>query len=517
MAGKTTERRGAEEQFPDQIRPLQQMKDAVVATDLEFVVMAWNLGAERIFGWTATEAMGRRICELIQGPFGDGESWGELRSLAEDRSWHGTWYGKNDHSVTAESANITLRSAAGDATGYVCIIHDQTEWLRAQKSLAVRARQQALLGELTLRILDDGDLQALLDDAAALVGRTLELKLVAVGESMPDGAGVVWRAAFGCGETAIADARASPADARSLAGYALLVDEPVISEDVRADGRFEISDTFARQNPGSGVAVVIPGERRPFGVLVAAAGDRRRFRSEDVDFTAAVANVIGTAVERARIAERIEEVRESLRLRIARDLHDDALRELSDALALALVARSAATRQDDASRWDDLLGALQRVGEHLRGAVYDLRLTAEQDRSFADLLSELVAIQAGKAGACPLFLTGGPAVPTRSLGRPGTEVLRIVREALTNARLHSGATMIEVDAGASTTAALRLVVEDDGGWPDRDRWRSTGRNAGIAGMIERADALGAKLRIGRRPGGGTRVAFELSLDSDRAG
>lgn len=422
-----------------------------------------------------------------------------------------------DGSRTSFSCNCApFYDDQGAIAGAVWVARDVTERQRTHAALQMRSRQQASLAELTLRNLADGDLQALLDDAAALVARTLELDLIAVGENLSDDAGVAWRAGFGWRGETITQSPPDPADARSLVGHTLLADDPVISGDVRADERFEISDVIASQGPVSLVAVVIPGERGPFGVLVAGARGRREFSSEDVDFVTAVANVVGAAVERSRIGERMDEVRESLRLRIARELHDDALRELTDALTLAVVARSAAGRPDEVAQWEDMIDALQRVGQHLRGAVYDLRLTADEGRDFRDLLSELVAVQAGKAGSCRLWLTGGHAIPAGPRGRHGTEVLRIVQEALMNARLHSGASMIEVDASASTADAIRLVVDDDGDWPDRDRWRAAGRGAGIAGMVERADALGAQLRIEARPDGGTRVSLELASGTERA-
>jgi signal transduction histidine kinase len=451
---------------------------------------------------------------LIPPSLSDEDMAAELAALAQTgrRRRVATWYGKHGRPVETEGVIVTLRSQRGEITGYVCIMRDLTEWPRAQRMLEMRARQQALVAELTLRNVVAGDLQALLDDATALVGQTLDLELAAVGEKLPGDDGIGWRATYGWSGEAIA--RAPAADARSLVDYTLLAREPVISENAQADERFQISELFAERHPVGAVAVVIPGEKQPFGVLVAASQRRRTFSSEDVDFTTAVANVIGVAVERARIVERMEEVREGVRVRIARDLHDDALRELTDALALAAIARSASGTGEEAARWDELAAALQRVGQHLRGAVYDLRLTADRNRNFPDLLSDLVEIQAGKAVSCRVELTGREAIPPGSLGDRAAEVVRIVREAITNARLHSGAATITVDAGRSSRACLRIDVIDDGHWPDREVRTSSRPGTGIMGMFERADQLGAGLRIEGRPTGGTRVSLELALGED---
>ena len=90
------------------------------------------------------------------------------------------------------------------------------------------------------------------------------------------------------------------------------------------------------------------------------------------------------------------------------------------------------------------------MGQQLRSAIYDLRLGTHEDRGFAGLLGELVEIQAGGRVDCRVELAGHELLPAGSLGHRGSEVLWIVREAITNARRHSGATLIRVDAGAST-------------------------------------------------------------------
>jgi PAS domain S-box-containing protein len=493
---------------------LENIADAVLATDAEFALTAWNRGAEAMFGWTAQEAIGQRIYELIRTSFTDDEMAAELGDLANTGWWRGeaTWYGKHRKPVEAEGLTVALRSEGGRISGYVCIMRDLSERQRARKALEARARQQALLADLTVRNLANGDLDAMMDDAVTLVAQTLELEMSSIGELLPGGVAVGWRAAFGWSEEAIAHAVPSPAGEGSLVGYTLLQGEPVISEDVRADERFQISRLFTEQNPVSAVAVVIPGERQRFGVLAAASRHHRAFSSEDVDFMQAVANVIGVAVERARVMERMEEARESLRVRIARDLHDEALRELTDALALATKARSLSTERKDKQLWATQIAAIQRAVRQLRSAVYDLRLGPDESRPFADLLRELVDIQASLALDCQIRLRE-EALPRASLGHRGTEVLRIIREAITNARLHSGATTIEVDASGSSQDRLHLEVSDDGAWPDREPVVSGRRGAGIVGMLERAGRLGAEIRLEGRREGGTCVSLVVPLDT----
>jgi signal transduction histidine kinase len=261
------------------------------------------------------------------------------------------------------------------------------------------------------------------------------------------------------------------------------------------------------------ISVVIDPQGNPFGTLAAASTKRRRFAEDDISFMQSVANVLGTAVERCNWDERLEAARKAERSRVARDLHDEALQELTDSLALAVMARSA-TAGADHEHWAGLIAALQRVDQQLRSAIYDLGLGANEGRPFAELLADLVSIQAGIAVDGRIELHGLDVLPAGSLGHRGAEILHIVREAVTNARRHSGAPTVRVDAGASTGDTLRVEVSDDGRWPDREVALRTRRGTGIKGMFERAELLGAELRIEARPGGGTRVSLELVLPAE---
>jgi signal transduction histidine kinase len=287
--------------------------------------------------------------------------------------------------------------------------------------------------------------------------------------------------------------------------------EPLIVDDMSTESRFAVPAVLREHSVMSEVTVVIDPGGNPFGTLAALSTRRRSFSEHDVSFVQSVANVIATAVERANVDGRVESAREGERSRIARDLHDEALRELSDAFALAAIARSSRPGSEQAQRSDSLIGVLERVDHQLRSAIYDLRLKADEARTFADELRQLVAVQADMAIENRIDLHGQDALPKGSLGHRGTEVLRIIREAIINARSHSGAQAISVEAARSSDDVLRVEITDNGSWPDRDSAISDPRGTGIKGMQERADLLGAELDIGDAPGGGTRVRVELSL------
>jgi signal transduction histidine kinase len=89
---------------------------------------------------------------------------------------------------------------------------------------------------------------------------------------------------------------------------------------------------------------------------------------------------------------------------------------------------------------------------------------------------------------------------------------RIVQEALTNGARHSGGTTATIRI-AYLEDALVLEVHDDGALrpPGRPPGPPRGTGSGIAGMTERASALGGTLQARPRPGGGFAVQARLPL------
>jgi PAS domain S-box-containing protein len=503
----------AQEQLAYLLPMLDQTEDAIIAFDPLWRVTAWNQGAERMYGWSAGEVLRRELRSFMTLSMSDAQHAEIRREIAERGRWRGEVdVERRDGSIlSVESVHVAICDADSQITGYLAIHRDVTERKGTAARLKRAAREQTLLRDLSLRALSAGDLQALLDDAVRLVADVLQVELGEIAELEPAGGRLGWRAAFGWSADEIARAAPCPPGTASLVGYAFLVGEPVISDNVAADERFRISSLLAQRAPVSAAAVVIPGQHAPCGVLAVIAREARTFGSREIEFMQAVASVIAIAIERAAVDDRLEAARQSERARIARELHDGGLRELTDALSIAMLARSGAADPPDKERWAELIASLAGLGRQLRGAIYDLRLGTHEDRLFPGLLGELVDTQAAMAVDCRVELAEHELLPADSLGHRGTELLWIVREAITNARRHSGATLIRVDAGGSTGKLLRLVIRDDGRWPDRESVLSSRPGAGITGMLERADLVGATLTFASGAPGGTEASLELAL------
>ena len=210
--------------------------------------------------------------------------------------------------------------------------------------------------------------------------------------------------------------------------------------------------------------------------------------------------------ERKRTEEALKELREVERSRIARDLHDGVLQDLSyTAAAMELIMLDAeGTGLEE--KLQRAIQAARRAAEGLRAAVNDLHVKEERDRTFPELIESLVEKNRGMARGYEIELEVGEGLPATTPGDVGTEILRVLQEALTNARRHSEAGNVKVRL-SEVGDELVAEVDDDG----RGFGPGTKPGVGLRSMRERAAALGGKLEIESQVGRGTRVRLRVPL------
>lgn len=224
-----------------------------------------------------------------------------------------------------------------------------------------------------------------------------------------------------------------------------------------------------------------------------------------------VMNFVGVQndiTERRRTEEALREIRRAERRRIARDLHDIVLQDLSGALqSLRLIhlrSRNSGAEVDLAEE----LEALGRASSGLRSAVYDLR--HEKERPFMKSVESLVELNRRATPEREVRLVVGEEFPGGLSEGKSVELLRVVQEALTNARRHSGARNVEVRLGTEDGEIL-VEVSDDGRGFDIASVRA---GVGLSAMRERIEGVGGTLAIYGRPGEGTRVVVRISPGND---
>jgi len=178
------------------------------------------------------------------------------------------------------------------------------------------------------------------------------------------------------------------------------------------------------------------------------------------------------------------------RRRVARDLHDGLAHEL------AFIA-SKARRTGAPSEMKELSGAADRALDEARRAITVLSLSAPQ--SVAAAITQ-TAEDLGARLAVPVLVDLDENVQVDA--EVSEQLLRIVREGLTNAAVHANPHYVTVTL-RDEPDGYRLVIADDGRGFDPDEVDST--RFGLVSMRERAASLGGSFLVDSSPGGGTRL------------
>jgi PAS domain S-box-containing protein len=221
-----------------------------------------------------------------------------------------------------------------------------------------------------------------------------------------------------------------------------------------------------------------------------------------------VINFVGVQndiTERIRTEEALSEMRRAERRRIARDLHDIVLQDLSAALQSLRLTHLRARGSETSVTLEEELEALGRATSGLRSAIYDLR--REDDLPLVKSVESLVELSRQLAPECKISLVVEDGFPEGLAGELGVQLSRILQEALTNARRHSRARSVEVRLRREGEALVMWVIDDGRGF-DRGSVRA---GVGLSAMRERAADLGGNLEINSRPGAGTRVVLRVPL------
>ena len=214
------------------------------------------------------------------------------------------------------------------------------------------------------------------------------------------------------------------------------------------------------------------------------------------------------------LLERLVKVQEQERRRLALNLHDQLGQQLT-ALRLALeTLRHARADGDRARRFEHVERIVSQLDRDVDSLAWELRPPALDDVGLQAALAELVRQwSAGHSVGARMHY-----VPRDDGARLPAEIestlYRIVQEALNNVAKHAHARHVSVLV-EHRPEDLKLIVEDDGrGFnPDNPEIRRNGM--GLAGIEERALAVGGALEVESSRGKGTTlfVRIPLSLPS----
>jgi two-component system sensor histidine kinase DegS len=213
-----------------------------------------------------------------------------------------------------------------------------------------------------------------------------------------------------------------------------------------------------------------------------------------------------------RLQQAMNSAREDERRRLAREIHDGPAQVLSNAVFWVDTTAQVAKRAPDqvAEELAQLRQLLKDGVSEIRRFMFDLRPTMLQDLGLAPTLARYVDDYSrffGKRVRLDSVETLPPLTADQEL-----TIFRIVQEALQNVHKHAGLTA-EVDVNLTVVGPiLTLIIRDNGrGFEPRAVAPRSTSGAGLPGMRERANLVGAELTVDSAPGNGTTILLRMPL------
>jgi PAS domain S-box-containing protein len=406
-----------------------------------------------------------------------------------------------------------IRDSQGQVSGAVAVFQDITQRRRTLKVLQRRNRDLRLLNRLGRELGATLDLPQVLEQ---VLGAIREI-IAAAGSSIwmwdeENPGWLVCRAAFH------PELNHSPLNLRlrsgeGIAGWVAQRGESAIVSSARKDPRFSPTvDAQTGFQTHSMLAVPLRARGKIIGVLEVVNKAESRFSGHDRMLLETLGASAAIAIENAQLYDHARQAATAAeRSRLARELHDAVSQTLFSASVIAESLPRLWERDPDKVR-----RGLTQLHQLTRGALaemrtllLELRPAALVDAELGDLLRQLTEAFASRTPVkVSLTVEGQRSLP------PGVQIAlyRMTQEALNNVTKHARATQVTVSL-RSQPKGVELRIKDDGRGFDPDRVRP-GR-LGLNILRERAEAIGATLRIISQADQGTEVAVIWSDTQQR--
>ncbi|MDB6067250.1 MAG: multi-sensor signal transduction histidine kinase [Pedosphaera sp.] len=151
-----TERKRTEIELQYKAHALSQISEAVAAFDTNGKLTYWNPAAQRVYGYTEQEAVGRTAEELFQYQWLNGQ---DLKMALDALNKHGIWRSENIHKrkngeeLLVESTTSLLRNDGGEVTSYISVLRDITERKQSENAIARHGERMELLSQTAAQLL----------------------------------------------------------------------------------------------------------------------------------------------------------------------------------------------------------------------------------------------------------------------------------------------------------------------------------------------------------------------------
>jgi len=230
------------------------------------------------------------------------------------------------------------------------------------------------------------------------------------------------------------------------------------------------------------------------------------------DLFTSIGRHLGIAVEKARLdteSNSVQIIQE--RTNFANELHDSLAQTLASVKYQVRVLDETIHQGDEAATWQELERIEKTIDEahsELRSLIAHFRLPVGESGLVvsAEQIVERFKQDSGKMQVYLQKEWPDTQLPTSI----ELQVLRIIQEALTNARKHSEANTVRVWMSGDEDGHYTVLVEDDGvGLSERQKSNAAGEHVGLSVMQDRANRIGGTLSVDGDAGEGVQVRLEF--------
>ena len=507
---------------------LESSYDAIFTKSLENIILLWSEGAERVYGYSRDEIVGRSVTLL----FPEGRRGEEKFILEQLRSGatvanHVTERLTKDGHVLDMLVTITpIRNAAGDVVAGLSVARDITARRRAEEvvhHLETQMENRSLVMETANRVALDilshrsgvEALRHIVEAARKLVGA----KYGALGVAKPGGPGLLEFVTVGMTEAEEAGIGSRPLGVGIL-GLLLESAEPLRLNSI-VDHPSSAGLPAGHPNMNSFLGVpIMRGESILGSLYLTDKISGGPFTEADEAAVNALGSYAAVAVHNLHMQSHQQALvrglihaQEEERRSVAYDLHDGLTQYIMASHAHLESFRRAKSAGNDARAERELehgLLLLNKAVIESRLLINGLRSLALDDLGLAGALEQLLADEKVRSNWSETDLIHN--IEGRRFDKTlETAVYRVAQEALTNAHKHANARRVRLQlilrpAIRTGRAQLVLEVRDWGNGFDKDAQSQGYEHLGLHSMVERVNVMGGCYELTSVIGEGTTVS-----------